>query len=127
MYTRLEVIQIMPRSIRAAVGDDPNSKPKRRQRPATTPEARENQLISLAVEVAEEQLFNRTASAQVITHYLKLATTRESLEKEKLRQENELLKAKSNSIMNAGRQEELMKEAVKAFSKYSGSGVEYED
>ena len=113
----------MPRS--KAVGDDNKSKPKRP--PATTLEARENQLIALAVEVAEEQLIKRTASAQVITHYLKLATTRESLEKEKLRQENELLKAKSSSLMNADRQEALMKEAVKAFSRYSGSGVDYED
>ena len=108
-----------------AVGDDSKSKPKRP--PATTLESRENQLISLAVEVAEEQLFNRTASAQVITHYLKLATTRESLEKEKLRQENELLRAKTQSIANSGNQEAMLKEALSAFKRYSGNSDDPEN
>ena len=58
------------------------SKPRRP--PATTPEARENQMVSLAIDLAEKQLAEGTASSQVITHYLKLATSREQLEKEKL-------------------------------------------
>ena len=56
----------------------------RRMRPALTPEARENQLVSLAVDLAEQQLRDGTASSQVITHYLKLGSTKERLEKEKL-------------------------------------------
>ena len=56
----------------------------RRRPPATSVEARENQLISLAVDLAERQLSEGTASSQVITHYLKLGTTKDRLEKEKL-------------------------------------------
>ena len=71
-----------------------NDSPKK-MRPALTPEARENQLISLAVDLAEEQLRDKTASSQVITHFLKLGTTKAELEKEKLAKENELLRAKT--------------------------------
>jgi hypothetical protein len=96
--------------------------PARRNRPpATTPEARENQLVSLAVSLAEEQLRKGTASSQVITHYLKLGTTRESLEQEKLRGENELLKAKVESLASQGRIEELYNKALKAMRTYMGS------
>jgi hypothetical protein len=71
---------------------------KKRRPPATTPEARENQLIALAVDLAEKQLSEGTASSQVISHYLKLGSTREQLEKQKLEKENELLKAKTEAI-----------------------------
>ena len=60
----------------------------KRGRPALSPEARENQMIALAVDLAEQQLRDGTASAQVITHFLKLGTSKAELEKEKLRQEN---------------------------------------
>lgn len=100
---------------------------KKRRSPATTPEARENQLIALAIDVAEEQLSNRTASAQVITHYLKLATTKEKLEKEKLQRENELLKAKAEAIQSQKDTERLYKEAIKAMQSYSGYESDYED
>jgi hypothetical protein len=96
-----------------------SEKPKRP--PATTPEARENQLIAAAVELAEKQLQEGTASAQVITHYLKLGTTRERLEQEKLRRENELLKAKSESLASAARVEELYSNALKAMRTYAGN------
>jgi hypothetical protein len=96
--------------------------PKRRRPPATTPEARENQLISLAVDLAEEQLLKGTASSQVISHYLKLGSTKERLEKEKLEQENKLLKAKTESIQSQKRVEELYKNALDAMRSYSGRG-----
>ena len=83
-------------------------------------EARENELISLAVGLAEQQLREGTASAQVITHYLKLASTRESLEKEKIRRENELLRAKVDSIESEKRSEELYAQAIEAMRRYSG-------
>ena len=67
-------------------------------RPALNPEERENQMINLAVNLAEQQLRDGTASSQVITHFLKLGTTKAELEKEKLRNENEVLKAKAKSI-----------------------------
>lgn len=91
-------------------------------RPATNPEARENQLIALAVDLAERQLREGTASSQVITHYLKLGSSRADLEKEKLRKENALLTAKTESLESAKRIEELYNEALKAMKNYSGSG-----
>ena len=102
-------------------------KPKRP--PATTPEARENQLIAAAVDLAEEQILKGTASAQVITHYLKLGTTRERLEQDKLRRENELLQAKVASLASQERVEELYKNALAAMRSYTGNdGLdEYDD
>jgi hypothetical protein len=93
---------------------------KRRQAPAMTPEAREKQLISLAVDLAEKQLAEGTASSQVITHYLKLGSTKETLEKDKLKTENELLKAKTDAIKSAQTVETLYKEALGAMRQYSG-------
>lgn len=88
--------------------------------PAMTPEGRENQLISLAVDLAEQQLLNGTASAQVITHYLKLGTTKEKLEKEKLARENELLEAKAENLKSQKKTEELYENAIKAMRVYVG-------
>ena len=99
-----------------------SSKPTQGKRPAITPEMRENQLISLAIDVAEEQLRNGTASSQVITHFLKLATTKEQLEREKLIKENKLLEAKTGALESAGRVEELYKNALDAFRSYGGYG-----
>lgn len=96
--------------------------PSRRIRPATTPEARENQLISLAVDLAEKQLMEGTASSQVITHYLKLGSTKERLEKEKLEEENKLLRAKTEALQSSKRIEELYVNAIEAMRSYSGSG-----
>lgn len=95
-------------------------------RPALTPEARENQLISLAVDLAEKQLVEGTASSQVITHYLKLGSTREKLEKERLMEENKLLKAKTESLQSQKKMEELYTEAIAAMKRYAGHGGEEE-
>lgn len=104
-----------------------NPEPARRKRPpATTPEARENQLVALAVDVAEKQLIDGTASAQVITHYLKLATPREKLEREKLVRENELLKARAENMASSARIEELYGKAIVAMRQYQGQEVEVE-
>lgn len=88
--------------------------------PATSVKAREDQLISLAVDLAEQQLRDGTASAQVIAHFLKLGTTKASLEKEKLEKENELLKAKTESLQSSKRSEELYAKAINAIQRYSG-------
>lgn len=88
--------------------------------PALDPESRENQLISLAVNLAEEKLRDGTASNQLIVHYLKLGSTKERLEKEKLEKENELLKAKTEALESAKRSDELYAEAIKAITRYSG-------
>ena len=92
-----------------------------RSRPATTPEGRENQLVSLAVVLAEKQLREGTASSQVISHYLKLGTSREQLEQEKLSRENKLLDAKVEQIASAKKVEELYSEALGAMRSYSGN------
>lgn len=89
-------------------------------RPAMTPEARENQLIALAVDLAEKQLREGTASSQVIAHFLKLGSTKEKLEKEKLKKENDLMDAKTQNLKSADRAEEMYNEALKAFRGYSG-------
>lgn len=88
--------------------------------PAATPEERENQLISLAFDRAEEQLRNGTASSQVITHFLKQGTVKAQIELEKLRQENALLEAKTSAIKSAESQEKIYADAIKAMQKYRG-------
>lgn len=107
-----------------------STEPPRKVRPALTPEARENQMISLAVDLAEKQLLEGTASSQVITHYLKLGTVREQLERERLEKENALLVAKVDALQSQKRSEELFQEAIAAMRRYSGHGgveEEYED
>lgn len=89
-------------------------------RPATTPEGRENQLISLAVDLAAKQLAEGTASAQVLTHFLKLASSREKLEQERLQRENLLLAAKVDQMASAKRIEELYETALNAMKAYAG-------
>lgn len=91
-----------------------------RRPPATTPEARENQMIALAVDAAEKQILAGTASSQVITHYLKLGTSRERLEKQKLSSEVELLRMKTEAIESGKRMEELYSEAINAMRGYGG-------
>lgn len=100
-----------------------STKPKRTQRPAMTIEGRENQLVAMAMDCAEEQLQNRTASSQVIAHFLKLGTVKAQLELEKLKQENLLLEAKRESIQSAQRSEELYSNALNAMRRYSGQGT----
>lgn len=97
-----------------------STSPRRKRPPATSPEAREQQLISLAVDLAERQLSDGTASSAVISHYLKLTTTREQLEQEKLRREIALSAAREDSIASAKRIEELYTNALDAMRVYQG-------
>lgn len=106
----------------AKVKNDNSSKPSRKLRPALTPEARENQLISLAVDLAERQLQEGTASSQVITHYLKLGSTKERIEKEILEKKKDLISAKTEAMKSAKRVEELYADAINAMRRYSGHG-----
>ena len=98
------------------------AKTSKRGRPALTPEARESQMISLAVDLAEQQLRDGTASSQVITHYLKLGSIKAELEKEKLIAENEVLRAKAKAIDSAEEMKVLYDNAIKAMRNYSGYG-----
>lgn len=89
-------------------------------RPATTPEAREDQMITLAIDLVERRLRDGSASSQETTHYLKLASRKSRLETEKLREELELTKAKTEAIKSTKKVEELYADAIKAFKTYSG-------
>lgn len=90
--------------------------------PATTPEGRQNQMISLAFDQAELQLREGTAPAPVVVHYLKLATKQSELELEKLENENLLLRKKSEQIDQAAKIEELYEDAIKHMKIYQGNG-----
>lgn len=94
---------------------------ERKAAPATTPEGREHQLVSLAVDLVERQLRDGTATSQVVTHYLKLGSTREQLEQDRLRGENELLRKKIEQIESQKNVEELYKKALDAMRNYSGT------
>lgn len=89
-------------------------------KPALTPEAKENQLVYLATSLAEKQLKEGTASSQVITHYLKLATRESRLRNELLEEQRRLAAAKTESLESAKQVEELYKEAIKAMNHYKG-------
>lgn len=94
----------------------------RKRRTAMSIEARENQMIALAVDLAEKQLMEGTASSQVITHYLKLGSTKERLEKEMMEEQKKLLKAKTEALESAAEIKELYENALSAMREYSGHG-----
>ena len=98
------------------------TEPVRKRRPAMTPEAREQQMIALAVDLAEKQLQEGTASSQVITHYLKMGSMKERLERERLEEENKLLRAKTKAYENAEEVKILYADAIKAIRDCSGNG-----
>lgn len=101
---------------------------RKRMRPALTPEARENQMISLAMDLVEQRLIDGTASSQETTHFLKLATAKYKYEQDILKTQKELITAKTEQIHSTIRNEEIMKEAISAFKRYSGySGGPDED
>lgn len=93
-------------------------------RPAPDPESRENQMIALAVDLAEKQLREGTASSQVITHYLRLGSTKEKIEKEILEKQKDLISAKTENLKSFAKMEELYAEAIQAMKEYSGGSVD---
>lgn len=95
---------------------------KKKRPPARTPEARENQMIGLSMDLAEKQLRDGTASSQVITHFLKLASVKDGLERDILRQQKELMQAKTEAIRDSKKVDELYKNALDAMRSYSGFG-----
>lgn len=106
------------------LGSDSDSARKDKSHPAATPEERENQLISLAFDRAEQQLRDGTASSQVITHFLKLGTVKAEYEVEKLKKENALLEAKTSAIESQENIEKLYADAIEAMKKYRGNSEE---
>lgn len=106
----------------ARVKTDSSSEVNQKGRPALTPEARENQLINYAINLAEKQLLEGTASSQVITHYLKLGSTKERIEKEILEKQKDLITAKTEALQSQKRVEELYANALAAMRNYNGHG-----
>jgi len=104
-------------TVRRVSGSDSSDSPRL---PARTPDERENQLIRAATDLAEQQLRDGTASAQVITHYLKLGSSRERLEQERLKGEVTLMKIKEEHMASEMRTEALMREALDAMRNYQG-------
>ena len=98
---------------------------KRTRAPATTPEGRENQLISLAYDLIEQRLVDGTATSAETTAILRLGTAKARLEKEKLEQEVKLAAAKTEAIESSKRSEELMDKVIQAMKRYQG--VEHEE
>lgn len=101
------------------------TKQTKKIRPALTPEARENQMIALAMDLAEQQLRDGTASSQLITEFVKRGAAKNRLELQKLEEENKLLKAKTEAIQSSKNVEELYSKAIKAMQSYSGREDEY--
>ena len=113
--------------VKVKVTTETDEKKKKNIRPALTPEARENQLIYLATELAEQQLRDGTASSQVITHYLKLGSSKEKIEKEILQKQKDLITAKTEALQSAKHIEELYANAISAMKSYSGQGESQDD
>ena len=93
-----------------------------KMRPALTPEARENQMISLAMDLVQQRLIDGTASSQETTHFLKLASSKTILEKERLEEENKLLRAKTKVMENVEDAKVIYSDVLNAIRKYSGQG-----
>ncbi len=104
-----------------------NQNVSKRFRPALTPESRENQMIALAVDQAERQLREGTASPSVIVHYLKLGTTKMQLEKDILVEQRKLIQAKTAAIESTATLEAALNQAMEAMKKYQGTAEEYDD
>lgn len=94
--------------------------------PALTVEDREDQLISMAIALTEEKMRNGTATNQMILHYLRLGSTKERLEKEKLKRENELLVARVKAIESNTQIEQLYQNALSAMKSYRGESDAYD-
>jgi uncharacterized protein YcaQ len=101
--------------------------PRPKLPPATSPEARETRLISMAYDLAEERLLNGTATSQEIVHFLRLGSIREKKELEMMEKKNELMSAKTEALQSAKRVEELYSDAIKAFAAYRGVEETIED
>ena len=101
--------------------------PQTRPRPALTPEARENQLIALAIDLVEQRLLDGTASSQETTHFLKLATSKAKLERERFELENELIKAKTKNLQDQADMKTLYADAIAAMRRYSGNNSSYDE
>lgn len=102
---------------------------QQRRRPAIDPEAREKQLVSMAMDLVEQRILDGTASSQEIVHFLKIGSMKHQSEMEKLREENKLLRAKTEHLEASKISSAMFEDAIKAMRNYQGVGDpdEYED
>lgn len=98
-----------------------------RSKPARTPDARENQLISLAYDLAEQRLRDGTASSAEVVQLMKWGSKQSRLEQELNKTKIELMKAKKSALESSQRIEELFDSAMKQFRRYNGVFDEGED
>lgn len=117
---------------RRRVGQESSDASTRKLRPATTPQARENQLIAAAYDLAERQIREGTASSQVIVQFLRLGSSREKLEQERIAIENNVSQAKIEMMQSAKRVEEMYGQALEAMRSYAGQApleieMDYDD
>jgi chemotaxis methyl-accepting protein methylase len=103
-----------------------SSNPMPKLKPAYTPEARESQMVALAMDLVEQRLRDGTASSQETTHFLKLVSSKAKLEQERAKLENELIAAKTKALRDAEEMKSLYEDAIKAMRRYSGHGDEDE-
>lgn len=96
------------------------SSSEKMMRPALTPESRENQMVCLAIDLAEKQLRDGTASSQLIHHFVKIGSTKEKIEKEILQEQKKLIEAKTQTLQSAQKNDELFAQALVAMSSYKG-------
>lgn len=90
------------------------------RRPAQSPEAEEMRLISSAYALAQKQLDEGTASSQVISYFLNLGSQKAKLERELLKDQQKLMKAKTEALESTKRMDELFRDAAKALRTYGG-------
>lgn len=109
--------------------EDGEERRERRSAPALSSEAREQELINDALNLAAKQMREGTASSQVITHFLKLGTERERTERELLKLNKELVKAKTEALEASRRNQEMFENAIRAMGVYNGDEEddEYDD
>ena len=114
-------------SRRARVAESSQTLPP--MRPALTPEARENQMISLAMDLAEKRLRDGSASSQEVTHFLKIAASKEidAINLKLAQKELELKEAKRQVVESQAKMDELYSKALKAMQRYSGNGSDETD
>lgn len=105
----------------------PRRETERKRAPASTPEGRENRMVSYALDLAEKQLRDGTATSQVIVHFLKSGSQRDELERERLRNENLLAQAKIEAMQSSQRMEEVYTQALNAMRTYSGQEPDVDD
>ena len=109
------------------IKESPPLSPRKGRRKAQSPEEREAQLISLAMDRVEERMMNGTASSQEYVHFLRAASTKERYEREKVALELELVKAKTENLRMQQKNEEMYANALRAFKRYTGATDEDEE